>query len=204
MIRCTRRGILQAGGSALAFEPLAAWKSSVDLGASWYVDPNATGTNDGTSWTDAWTAWDSINWPSISPGDTIYISGGIGSQTYGATAGIEILASGTAAKPITIKRGVDPGHNGEPIFDGSGSSVSVVGIRCSKSYVSIDGIAARNFGAACFYLNGATGCVVQNCMGEVGTAPGNDGSATSSAAFTAYQAVNCTFRNNAGRCSQVL
>jgi len=42
----------------------------------WYVDRDATGSANGTSWTNAWNNINNINWASISSGDTIYFSGG--------------------------------------------------------------------------------------------------------------------------------
>ena len=44
--------------------------------ADWYVDNGANGANNGTSWTHAWESFSSTNWSVVSPGDTLYISGG--------------------------------------------------------------------------------------------------------------------------------
>lgn len=45
-----------------------------------YIDKNATGSNNGTSWQNAWQNFSGINWNSISGGDTLYISGGLIAQ----------------------------------------------------------------------------------------------------------------------------
>ena len=44
--------------------------------ASWYVDNAAGGANSGSSWANAWTSFAGIQWASIQPGDTLFISGG--------------------------------------------------------------------------------------------------------------------------------
>jgi len=49
--------------------------------ANWYVEKSATGTNAGTSWTNAWNEMSAINFSSVACGDTIWLGGG----TYGTT-----------------------------------------------------------------------------------------------------------------------
>jgi hypothetical protein len=82
---------------------------------NWYVDKAATGAANGTSWANAWTSLGSIT--GISPGDTVYISGGTTSQTYPVPNGWS-PAGGTAAARITYQTGQDAGHNGIVILDG--------------------------------------------------------------------------------------
>ncbi len=82
--------------------------------ALWYIDNAASGANNGTSWTDAWTSA-TISYASVNPGDTIYISGGTTSKTY--TGYIALPKSGTAGNVITISTGQDAGHTGTVIFD---------------------------------------------------------------------------------------
>lgn len=98
---------------------------------NWYVDPAASGADNGTSWTDAWTSISSIS-SSVSPGDTVYISGGSTSQTYNVSGWTPI--SGDASGVITYRVGQDAGHNGTVIFNGGTNWLSG-----SFQYVTISG-----------------------------------------------------------------
>ena len=92
---------------------------------NWYVDNAVSGgSNNGTSWANAWRSIGSVSWSSVKPGDTVYISGGTSSQTYS-----EVLnsssASGTSASPVTISVGQDAGHTGQVIIDATGQGYGV-------------------------------------------------------------------------------
>lgn len=76
----------------------------------WYV---ATGgdNSDGTSWSSAWNELDQIAWDAVQPGDCIDIEGG----TYHAR--LVPGRGGTADARITLRRSVEPGHDGKVTFD---------------------------------------------------------------------------------------
>ncbi|HYA40447.1 MAG TPA: hypothetical protein VEF34_04050 [Syntrophobacteraceae bacterium] len=121
----------------------AGWMQPNAQAANWYVDPNATGSNTGASWANAWTAFSSITWGSggVQAGDTLYISGGSSSQTY--TSPLTIGASGTSGSQITIATGaLSPspyGYSGTVIFDAGNTQANSPMLSSTQSYVTING-----------------------------------------------------------------
>jgi len=109
-------------------------------GGSWFVDNSInTGSNNGTSWANAWRSFAVINWSSVQPGDTIYVSGGPTSQTYTETWSVG--KSGISGSPISISVGQDPGHNGTVIFDynSDGDNSSRTAITVNRNYITFTG-----------------------------------------------------------------
>ena len=105
--------------------------------ANWYVDNEASGSDNGTSWTNAWPSFASIIWASIQPGDALYISGGTESKTYSER--LVIGASGTSGNVITIQVGQEEGHTGVVVIDGT-SVGAYPGISiAAKNYVKVSG-----------------------------------------------------------------
>jgi hypothetical protein len=88
------------------------------LAAEWYVDNQAGGLNTGGSWADAWQSFSDIDWSAVSPGDTVYLSGGSTSKTY--TEDLTVRSSGESASPITVTVGQEAGHNGTVVIRGAG------------------------------------------------------------------------------------
>lgn len=133
------------------------------LAANFYVDKNANGANNGSSWSNAWESFGSINWGSVGPGDTIYISGGSTSKTYSEI--LYVGADGASGNPLVITPGTDPGHDGDVIFDGLDSlthGIDVIG----DDYVVVRGFRLRDFTGsgekAAIHLSDVTGVVVED------------------------------------------
>jgi hypothetical protein len=88
--------------------------------ASWYVDKDATGLNNATSWANAADTFTAIPWASVQPGDFIYISGGTtaSSKVYNET--LTVGKAGSPGNLITIGvKADDASHNGTIIINGN-------------------------------------------------------------------------------------
>ena len=68
------------------------------FGANFYVRKGATGSNNGTSWTNAWNEMNQINFSAVSCGDTIWLGGG---ATY--TTELDINKACSSGSPLTIQ-----------------------------------------------------------------------------------------------------
>ena len=178
--------------------------------ANWYVDNEASGSDNGTSWTNAWPSFASIIWASIQPGDTLYISGGTESKTYGER--LVIGVSGTDGNIITIQVGQEEGHNGVVVIDGTNSgNYSGINIQ-DKHYVKVSGQvgtgSSQNIKVQNFYFNGVyiTGApsnleiaYIETEQNDRAMAAGSYGFRLSSTALaTGLQAEihHCKFHNN--------
>jgi hypothetical protein len=104
----------------------------------WYVDNAASGSNSGTSWTNAWRGFSNIKWLSVLPGDTIYISGGPSGSRKTYAEKLSVGTSGKNGLPITISVGKDSGHNGTVRITGTSGGFVAVNIS-SKNWIVIDG-----------------------------------------------------------------
>lgn len=112
---------------SLAFTP------PVFSATTWYVDNAASGANNGTSPTDAWTTTtNSAIWTSIAAGDTVLISGGASWAAPKEYPGMVAAKDGTAANPITIK------------VDGYVYFTNYFGF-ASKKYITLDGALSDSF-----------------------------------------------------------
>jgi len=97
---------------------------------AWYLNGNASGTNNGASWTDGWeTITDAVQ-DSLDPGDTLFVSGGVDSIVY--TGALNIDASGTSGNPVVVIIGQESGYDGLAVFT---STVTISG----EDYVTFSG-----------------------------------------------------------------
>lgn len=111
--------------------------------ATKFVSQSATGSNNGTSWANAWTNVSSIGWSGLAPGDVVCVAGG----TYSGS--INTGASGTSGNPITVRRATasdatcGSGTAGwSSAFD---AQVLFGGINLKNNYVTIDGSVGNGF-----------------------------------------------------------
>lgn len=131
---------------------------SVEGSKAWFVDKLATGLNNGTSWTNAWTSFSAINWNTMQAGDTLYISGGGDSLVY--TENI-VLGRGN----ITLTKGKSVGHNGRVIIK-SPVPKSNIGIDIrggGKNAVAITDIELHNWRYGIYIRGSYDSIKVQNC-----------------------------------------
>ncbi len=131
-----------------------------------YVDKNASGSNNGASWTDAWESFDDIDWGDLNPGDTLFISGGTESVTYDDM--LEIRASGEEGNPIVVTIGQQPPHNGKVIIEDPNDPAGLV--INNESWVTVSGrvgsgsdqnIVIRRHGNDEIRLRSITGVVIE-------------------------------------------
>ena len=147
-------------------------------GTNYYVDKDATGSNNGTNWSNAWISFGNINWSAIQPGDNIYVSGGTYSGTF--TFG----KNGTSGSLITVSGSYEAGHNDEVVISSSGST----GIDLSgRSYIRVNHLSINDCGTGVLISTGNTIYVdsikVSNASGRMLYASGNTGGSWSSNLF---------------------
>ncbi|NQS99576.1 MAG: hypothetical protein HQ595_00705 [Candidatus Omnitrophica bacterium] len=144
---------------AVFFVPSLCWATAH------YVDKNASGSNDGSSWANAWNSLTTIDWGDIGSGDIIYVSGGSSSKTYFET--LSVGANGIDGNPVLITKGTDEGHNGTVIIDAEYKRNRGIYIG-DYDYLTIDGFTIRNVGGsgtnAAIELYRSDYVTIQNCI----------------------------------------
>ena len=153
--------------------------STLTFATNYYVDKNASGNNNGTSWTNAWQSFSAINWGSIQPGDIVYISGGTDSTTYNET--LEPACSGTASNYVTIIAGKyspsPSGHSGKVIIDGNNHANYGIAFYDQggnkPSYLIVKGLETRNVSMGAYAnFDNSHNCIVLDSLGLYGFADG--------------------------------
>ncbi len=112
--------------------------------ANFYVRKGAVGANSGTSWADAWSDLDQINWGTVAGANTIYVAGGIYSKQ------ISISASGTDNdNRLIIQRATTSVHGSDLGWDNAWDAQVVItnsatnhGIYfgAGKNHITINGV----------------------------------------------------------------
>ena len=128
-------------------------------GSNYYVDKNATGSNNGSSWNNAWESIGDINWNAVQGGDTVYISGGTDSVVYNEI--LTIGASGTNGNNIVITKGLSAGYNGRVVIDGGNTRNYCVDFG-SRQYVTISYLRLKNSTDRVLYMR-TSNCIVSHC-----------------------------------------
>jgi hypothetical protein len=105
--------------------------------ATKFVNKSATGSNNGSSWANAWTNVSSIGWSGLAAGDVVCVAGG----SYSGS--INTGASGTSGNPITIRRATAGDSTCGSSTTGWNAAydaqVGIGGINLHNNYVTIDG-----------------------------------------------------------------
>jgi len=103
---------------------------SLVTATQYYIDNAATGSNDGSSWANAWQSFLAFRNRAVTfgPGDVISISGGSVSKTYQEQLYLRDI-HGSAASPVTIRVAQEEGHDGTVVITDS----QEFGIYLSKS-----------------------------------------------------------------------
>ncbi len=140
--------IVRAAGSALLLFCAALSPVGADTR---YVDRSATGSNNGSSWANAWTSFSRIDWSQITAGDVLQISGG----TYNEN--LAIGSSGSSGQPIRIIASQEAGHSGKVQINGR------IYID-ARRYVTVDGFSIYNASShGGVFVQESAGITIRNC-----------------------------------------
>jgi hypothetical protein len=137
--------------------------STITYATDYYVDKNASGQNNGSSWANAWQSFSTINWNSIQPGDIIFISGGNDSTVYHER--LVIGASGISGNYVTVRNSYDTGHNGKVIIeDPNTNSFDGCIYMSAKDWVYVKGIETRGGIRSCYLYTLCDYVTIDSCI----------------------------------------
>ena len=136
---------------------------SITYATNHYVDKNATGSNNGTSWANAWQSFSAINWSSVNPGDIVYISGGTDSTVYYEQLNMANVDA-SAGHPITVRNSWDAGHNGRVIIEASGTYCIYIGSPSDSKYITIYGLEVRGGTKNIYIQYRANDITIDSCL----------------------------------------
>ncbi len=137
--------------------------STLFSGTEHFVDNNASGDNDGRSWTHGWESFAAIQWGNVAPGDIIYISGGPDSTKYFER--LVVGASGTLENRITIRNSYDANHNGRVIIDGL-ATLGIDGLIFTngKSNITVIGLEVWGFRRGIYIHTNPFNITIDSCI----------------------------------------
>jgi hypothetical protein len=101
-----------------------------------YVDSSVATSGNGLTWGTAWKGLDNIT--GVGAGDTVYVSGGTTTKTYNDSDGWN-PPNGTSSSPFTLAIGIDAGHTGIAIFNGTNANQSYWVNRRDVQWVTVNG-----------------------------------------------------------------
>lgn len=141
--------------------------------AYWYVRDGASGSNNGTNWTNAWEDVTNIDWSSVSRGDTVYIADG----DYGQ---LDLDKNDSGTGTITVRKACSSGvgdsaHGTETGWnstygDGVAKFTGGPGVIIRAAYVTFDGIVGSDATGHGFWIHAtASGNYAMNIQNKYAT-----------------------------------
>ena len=144
----------------IIFAVMLQFETSDALATYYYIRKSATGSNNGTSWANAWNEMSQVNSNGLSAGDTVFIAGGNYSKSLTISKGGSSDTNRIVFKRATVsEHGSDTGWNSNydskvSIIDNNSANV----ISINAPYVTIDGVTRYGIylrGGIYFTVNGS-------------------------------------------------